>query len=124
MKSGVDLKRQSSSFVISRSSVRTRLPALLDINDLRSLSRDRVLEIGTGSGYQAAVLSWLVAEVYTIEIIEPLAKRAGADLKAARIQQCKSPRRRWLSGSVMKTFRVLLKSHPDPKGVEIVGSRI
>jgi protein-L-isoaspartate(D-aspartate) O-methyltransferase len=42
---------------------------------------DRVLEIGTGSGYQAAVLSRLVAEVYTIEIIEPLAKRAEADLK-------------------------------------------
>ncbi|MBI2956589.1 MAG: protein-L-isoaspartate(D-aspartate) O-methyltransferase [Acidobacteria bacterium] len=33
---------------------------------------DRVLEVGTGSGYQAAVLSPLVKEVYTIEIIEPL----------------------------------------------------
>jgi protein-L-isoaspartate(D-aspartate) O-methyltransferase len=42
---------------------------------------DRVLEIGTGSGYQAAVLSQLVAEVYTIEIIESLAKRADAALK-------------------------------------------
>jgi protein-L-isoaspartate(D-aspartate) O-methyltransferase len=42
---------------------------------------DRVLEIGTGSGYQAAVLAQLVAEVYTIEIIEPLAQRAAADLK-------------------------------------------
>jgi protein-L-isoaspartate(D-aspartate) O-methyltransferase len=42
---------------------------------------DRVLEIGTGSGYQAAVLALLVAEVYTIEIIEPLAQRAEADLK-------------------------------------------
>lgn len=42
---------------------------------------DRVLEIGTGSGYQAAVLSELVKEVYTIEIIEPLARRAAADLK-------------------------------------------
>src|ERR1700751_5586893 len=42
---------------------------------------DRVLEIGTGSGYQAAVLSRLVAEVYSIEIMEPLAKRAEADLK-------------------------------------------
>jgi protein-L-isoaspartate(D-aspartate) O-methyltransferase len=41
---------------------------------------DRVLEIGTGSGYQAAVLAKLVAEVFTIEIVEPLAKRAGADL--------------------------------------------
>jgi len=42
---------------------------------------DRVLEIGTGSGYQAAVLAELVAEVYTIEIVEPLATRATADLK-------------------------------------------
>ena len=42
---------------------------------------NRVLEIGTGSGYQAAVLAQLVAEVYTIEIIEPLAQRAEADLK-------------------------------------------
>src|SRR6266850_3046805 len=35
-----------------------------------------VLEIGTGSGYQAAVLAALVAKVYTIEIVEPLGKRA------------------------------------------------
>ncbi|WP_257305161.1 protein-L-isoaspartate(D-aspartate) O-methyltransferase [Geothrix campi] len=42
---------------------------------------DRVLEIGTGSGYQAAVLACLVAEVYTMEIVEPLAQRAAADLK-------------------------------------------
>lgn len=37
---------------------------------------DRVLEIGTGSGYQAAVLAEIVDEVYTIEIIEALADRA------------------------------------------------
>jgi protein-L-isoaspartate(D-aspartate) O-methyltransferase len=42
---------------------------------------DRVLEIGTGSGYQAAVLAELVADVYTIEIIEPLAKSAEATLQ-------------------------------------------
>lgn len=36
---------------------------------------DRVLEIGTGSGYQAAVLSSLVDQVYTIEIVEPLGQR-------------------------------------------------
>jgi protein-L-isoaspartate(D-aspartate) O-methyltransferase len=41
---------------------------------------DRVLEIGTGSGYQAAVLAELVAVVYSIEIIEPLAQRATGDL--------------------------------------------
>ena len=41
---------------------------------------DRVLEIGTGSGYQAAVLAELVRQVYTIEIIEPLGERARAAL--------------------------------------------
>ncbi len=35
-----------------------------------------VLEVGTGSGYQAAVLAELVAKVYTIEIVEPLGRRA------------------------------------------------
>ncbi len=42
---------------------------------------DRVLEIGTGSGYQAAVLSPLVRDVYTIEIVEPLARRATQTLR-------------------------------------------
>lgn len=42
---------------------------------------DRVLEIGTGSGYQAAVLSPLVKEVYTIEIVEPLGIKAAETLK-------------------------------------------
>ncbi|MCG8450717.1 MAG: protein-L-isoaspartate(D-aspartate) O-methyltransferase [Pirellulales bacterium] len=42
---------------------------------------DRVLEIGTGSGYQAAVLSPLVGEVYTIEIVERLGKRARRTLQ-------------------------------------------
>lgn len=37
---------------------------------------DRVLEVGTGSGYQTAVLAELVREVFTIEIVEPLGRRA------------------------------------------------
>ncbi len=37
---------------------------------------DRVLEVGTGSGYQAAVLGEIAREVYTVEIIEPLAQKA------------------------------------------------
>jgi protein-L-isoaspartate(D-aspartate) O-methyltransferase len=37
---------------------------------------EKVLEIGTGSGYQAAVLAEIVKEVYTIEIVEPLARSA------------------------------------------------
>ncbi|MDG2381516.1 MAG: protein-L-isoaspartate(D-aspartate) O-methyltransferase [Pirellulaceae bacterium] len=44
-------------------------------------STDRILEIGTGSGYQAAVLSPLVRDVYTIEIVEPLGRRAAKVLK-------------------------------------------
>jgi protein-L-isoaspartate(D-aspartate) O-methyltransferase len=42
---------------------------------------DRVLEIGTGSGYQAAILSPLVDQVYTIEIVESLGKQAERVLK-------------------------------------------
>lgn len=42
---------------------------------------DVVLEIGTGSGYQAAVLSPLVREVYSIEIVEPLGRRAAQTLR-------------------------------------------
>jgi len=43
---------------------------------------DIVLEVGTGSGYQAAVLAELVAKVYTIEIVAVVGKRAAADLAA------------------------------------------
>ena len=43
--------------------------------------KDKVLEIGTGSGYQAAVLSGLVDQVYSIEIVEPLGKQAESRLK-------------------------------------------
>ncbi|HEU0188945.1 MAG TPA: protein-L-isoaspartate(D-aspartate) O-methyltransferase [Gallionella sp.] len=42
---------------------------------------DRVLEIGTGSGYQAAVLAEIAGSVYTIEIIEPLGNEATERLK-------------------------------------------
>ncbi len=45
---------------------------------------DRVLEIGTGSGYQAAVLANLAAEVYTIEIVPELGHEAGRLLKQLR----------------------------------------
>ena len=43
---------------------------------LRLGKKDRVLEVGTGSGYQAAILGKLVDSVYTIEIVEPLGKQA------------------------------------------------
>ena len=48
---------------------------------LQLRSHDRVLEIGTGSGYQAAVLAKIVDQVFTIEIVEPLAERAKHILK-------------------------------------------
>lgn len=44
---------------------------------------DKVLEVGTGSGYQAAVLAELVRAVYTIEIVEPLGRKAAQALLAA-----------------------------------------
>jgi protein-L-isoaspartate(D-aspartate) O-methyltransferase len=47
---------------------------MTDLLDLKS--GDTVLEVGTGSGYQAAVLAELAAKVYTIEIVEPLGKQA------------------------------------------------
>ena len=49
--------------------------------ELNLSSADRVLEIGTGSGYQAAILAEIVKEVYTIEIIEPLGRAAEKQLE-------------------------------------------
>jgi protein-L-isoaspartate(D-aspartate) O-methyltransferase len=43
--------------------------------------RDRVLDVGTGSGYQAAVLAELANHVYTIEIVEPLGQQARHSLE-------------------------------------------
>jgi protein-L-isoaspartate(D-aspartate) O-methyltransferase len=48
---------------------------------LQVTPRGRVLEIGTGSGYQAAVLAQIAAEVYTIEIVAPLAASARRTLE-------------------------------------------
>ncbi len=53
------------------------------MTDLLRVGRDDVvLEVGTGSGYQAAVLSQIVRQVYTIEIIEPLARQAAGRLRS------------------------------------------
>ena len=49
---------------------------------LRVSPGHRVLEIGTGSGYQAAILGELAREVYSIEIVSPLAARASATLRS------------------------------------------
>jgi protein-L-isoaspartate(D-aspartate) O-methyltransferase len=51
------------------------------MTDLLELEpHDRVLEVGTGSGYQAAVLAELAREVYSIEVVEELAEKAKRDL--------------------------------------------
>jgi len=50
----------------------------------RPAAGDRALEIGTGSGYQAAVLAQLVDRVYTIEIVEPLARQAARTLQSEK----------------------------------------
>ena len=53
------------------------------MTDLMKVKRgDKVLEIGTGSGYQAAILAEIVSAVYSIEIIEPLGNEAGERLKS------------------------------------------
>ena len=53
---------------------------------LNPQSSDRVLEIGTGSGYQAAVLSSLVKDVYTIEIVSELGERAADILRQQKYE--------------------------------------
>ena len=50
----------------------------------------KVLEIGTGSGYQAAVLAELAGSVYSIEIIEPLGKQAGERLQTLGYRNVKT----------------------------------
>lgn len=50
---------------------------------------DQVLEVGTGSGYQAAILSELAEKVYTIEIIKPLGQQAKKKLKSPEYDNVK-----------------------------------
>jgi protein-L-isoaspartate(D-aspartate) O-methyltransferase len=57
---------------------------------LQPQATDKVLEVGTGSGYQAAVLSGLVAEVYSIEIVEPLGQRAAKTLQQLNYSNVKT----------------------------------
>ena len=61
---------------ISQPYIVALMTELLELN-----GNERVLEIGTGSGYQAAILSPLVKEVYSIEIVKSLAERADKKLK-------------------------------------------
>ncbi|MCP4671232.1 MAG: protein-L-isoaspartate(D-aspartate) O-methyltransferase [Desulfobacula sp.] len=61
---------------ISQPYIVALMTELLNLNQ-----NSRVLEIGTGSGYQAAVLAHMVKEVFTIEIVKPLHTRSGIQLK-------------------------------------------
>jgi protein-L-isoaspartate(D-aspartate) O-methyltransferase len=64
------------SQTISQPYIVALMTELLDLD-----KGDKVLEIGTGSGYHAAVLSRVAGEVYTIEIIDDLARQAKATLE-------------------------------------------
>jgi protein-L-isoaspartate(D-aspartate) O-methyltransferase len=57
---------------------------------LRLQPTDKVLEIGTGSGYQSAVFAEMAGEVHTIEIIDALAKQAAAALQEAGYERVKT----------------------------------
>ena len=61
---------------ISQPYVVALMTELLDVSP-----KDRVLEVGTGSGYQAAILAQLAAEVYSIEIVPELARSAARTLQ-------------------------------------------
>lgn len=61
---------------ISQPLVVALMSALADVG-----RHEKVLEIGTGSGYQAAILSELAGEVYSIEIVEPLGRKAAETLQ-------------------------------------------
>ncbi len=56
-----------------------------------------VLEIGTGSGYQSAILADIVKQVYSIEIVPDLAESARRALAQAGVSECGGAHRQWLS---------------------------
>ena len=66
---------------ISQPYIVALMTELLELN-----GNERILEIGTGSGYQAAILSPLVKEVYSIEIVKSLAENADKKLKDMQYQ--------------------------------------
>ena len=67
----------STSATASRSPARTLSARMTQVIDVKP--GDKVLEIGTGSGYQSAYLSYLTDKVWTIEIIKPLSERTTVD---------------------------------------------
>ncbi len=80
---------------------------------------DRVLEVGTGSGYQAAILAEVGAEVYSIEIVEELARSARERLRElGRCPPWRAKRRRVVPGSreATRDTRRAEGAKGDPKG--------
>ena len=71
----------------------------------------RVLEIGTGSGYQAAVLAECVAEVDSIEVVPALGQQAEIDSQGAGLSKRPRPDRRRLRG--LARARTVRRDHPD-----------
>ena len=63
---------------------------------LRLRPGDVVLEIGTGSGYQAAIAAQLARAVYSIEIVEPLGRQAAGAAPPARVPQHRGESGGWL----------------------------
>ena len=84
---------------------------------------DRVYEVGTGSGYQAAILSRLVKDVYSVEIHEPLSKRAAEVHQGAGLHEHPHASRRRLrrlarSGPVRRDHRHLRPQKIPPPLIE------
>ncbi|RJO65460.1 MAG: protein-L-isoaspartate(D-aspartate) O-methyltransferase [Myxococcales bacterium] len=86
---------------------------------LRLKGAERVLEIGTGSGYQAAILGELAKEVYTIEIVETLCKRAAALLAAkgcANVHvRCGDGYKGWPEAAPFDAIMLTAAPHEIPK---------
>ena len=71
---------------ISQPYIVARMIEVLRGDDPHNHPLNRVLEIGTGCGYQAAVLAQLAGEVYTVERIQPLYERARKQLRDLKIR--------------------------------------
>ena len=76
---------------------------------------ERVLDVGTGSGYAAAVLAELAAEVHTIERIPELAETARASARRRRVRARPRPRRRRRSSGSPSSRRTTRSPSPRPR---------
>ena len=99
----VKIKHTPTPHCRSATARRSRAPYIVALMTelVQPSPKKRVLDIGTGSGYQAAVLAKLCKHVYSIEIVEPLAQRGSETLDCAGLHKCQRPLRRrlsWLAG--------------------------